>query len=243
VSSPPSASRHLRLYRAALLLYPRTFRRSYRDPMLQLFTDCVRTTGAKVWLRTVPDLVRTVPAQRIEAVMSFLRLSPGARVVALALLVVGVAVLGIGFGVGYAPALAVVIVVLVLSQRSVFAPALRGERAPLRHAVVQAWWAPIAALLGAVMILFGFGTIFEAHNWGGRIVGSALLLAFGFGMLFGLKRRPFARQSGNAVILVTTIPALMFFWIIVPTVAALVIWVGVLSSGFSDESVTPASLV
>jgi hypothetical protein len=92
------------------------------------------------------------------------------------------------------------------------------------------------------MLFFGFGTIFEAHNWGGRVFGSALLLALGFGMFYGLMRRPFARQSGNALILITTIPAFLFFWVIVPTVAAIVIWVGVLSSGFSDERVTPASV-
>src|SRR5205814_2276738 len=89
--SPP-ADRHLRLYRAALVLYPRSFRRSYREPMLQLFGDCVRDVGAKAWLRAAPDLVRTVPAQRIEAVMNRLHLSSGARVVALALIVLGAAV-------------------------------------------------------------------------------------------------------------------------------------------------------
>src|SRR4051794_22389064 len=51
---------HLRLYRALLVLFPRSFRRGYREPMLQLFGDCVRARGAKTWLRTVPDLIRTV---------------------------------------------------------------------------------------------------------------------------------------------------------------------------------------
>ena len=77
-----STTRHVRLYRAALVLYPRTFRRSYREPMVQLFGDCVRTAGAKVWLRAIPDLVRTIPAQRIEAVMAHLR--PGSRIAAIA---------------------------------------------------------------------------------------------------------------------------------------------------------------
>jgi hypothetical protein len=54
-------------------------------------------------------------------------------------------------------------------------------------------------------------------------------------------RRPFARESGNAVILVATVPALLFFWVIVPTVLALVIWVGVLTSGFNEQPVAPAA--
>jgi hypothetical protein len=239
--SPP-ADRHLRLYRAALVLYPRSFRSSYREPMLQLFGDCVRDVGAKAWLRAAPDLVRTVPAQRIEAVMNRLHLSSGARVVALALIVLGAAVVGVGFGVGFVPVIAIAVVAIAFSQRGLFTPVLGGERAPLRHAVVQTWWAPVAALLGLAMLFFGVGTIFEAHNWGGRVFGSALLLAFGFGMFYGLMRRPFARQSGNALILITTIPCLIVFWVIVPTVLALVVWAGVITSGFSDESVAPASL-
>ena len=59
-------------------------------------------------------------------------------------------------------------------------------------------------------------------------------------MLLGLKRRPFSREGGNALILLATVPALTFFWIIVPTVLALVVWVGVLSSGFSEEEIVQA---
>jgi hypothetical protein len=226
------------------MLYPRAFRRSYREPMVQLFGDCVRTAGAKVWLRTIPDLVRTVPAQRIEAAMALLRVNTLARVVAIVLIVLGGVVVAMGSGGPViVAAFALAAMAFLALGRGTLVPVFRGERAPLRHALVQAWWAPLAGLLGAAMIFFGVGTIFEAHNWGGRVVGSSILLAFGFGMLFGLARRPFARASGNALILITTIPAMLFFWVIVPTVVALVVWVGVLSSGFSDDSVTPASVI
>jgi hypothetical protein len=233
-------SRHIRVYRALLLLYPRSFRRSYREPMLQLFRDCVQDAGARVWLRTVPDLVRTVPALRLEAVMSGPRTA--ARLLALVLIVLGAVVVALGAGGPVAVAAIAVVVLAVLAVgRGALVPVFRGERAPLRRALVQTWWAPLAGLLGAAMIFFGFGTIFEARNWGGRIFGSTFLILFGLGMFQGLTRRPFARASGNALILVTTIPALLFFWVIVPTVIALVIWVGVLTSGFSDEEVAPAS--
>lgn len=227
-------ARHRALYRALLVLYPRSFRVDYGDPMAQLFADRVRDVGAKAWLRALPDLARTVPIQRIEAVMS--RLGPRARVLALAFAVLGATAVSIGIGGGAVLPIAVAVVAVLISQRRLFA-SLGGERAPLRHAVVQAWWAPIAGLLGGVMILAGIGTIFEAHNLGGRIVGSSLLLAFGGAMLYGLMRRPFARMPGNALILLATTPALPFFWLVVPTLAAIVIWAGVLASGFEEPAV------
>lgn len=234
MARPRPGTRHEAVYRGLLVLYPRSFRRGYRDPMVQLFADHVRDVGAKAWLRALPDLVRTVPVQRIEAVMN--RLGPAARVLALAFAVLGATAVSIGIGAGAVPIIAVAVVAVLVSQRRLFA-SLGGERAPLRHALVQAWWAPIAGLLGLAMILAGVGTIFEAHNWGGRVFGSSLLLAFGAGMLFGLMRRPFARTAGNALILLTTVPAMPFFWLVVPPLVALTIWVGVLASGFEEPAV------
>jgi hypothetical protein len=231
---------HLRIYRALFVLYPRSFRQEYRAPMLQLFGDCVRDRGAKVWLRTVPDLARTIPSQRLESVMSAAHTA--SRVAALVFIVLAGVVIALGVGgPAIVAALGVLVVALLAVGRGALGPVFRGERAPLRRALVQTWWAPVAGLLGAAMILFGFGTIFEAHNWGGRIFGSAVLFAFGSGMLYGLTRRPFARTSGNALILITSIPAFLFFWMVVPTVIALVIWIGVFTSGFEDKVVAPAS--
>ena len=227
-------ARHQALYRALLVLYPRSFREGYADPMAQLFADRVRDVGAKAWLQTLPDLVRTVPVERIEAVMS--RLGPRAGVLALAFVVLGVAVASMIVGAGAVPTVAVAVVAVLVSRRQLFA-SLGGERAPLRHALVQAWWAPVAGLLGLAMVLAGVGTIFEAHNLGGRIVGSSLLMAFGGAMLFGLMRRPFARSPGNALILLATLPAIVMFWMIIPPLAAIAIWVGVLASGFEEPAV------
>lgn len=226
------ADRHQALYRAFVTLYPRSFRTDYGDPMVQLFADRVRDVGAKAWLRALPDLARTVPVERIEAVMS--RLGPRARVLALAFAVLGATAVSIGIGGGGVLIIAVAVVAVLVSQRHLFG-SLGGERAPLRHAVVQAWWAPVAALLGLAMLVAGVGTIFEAHNLSGRIVGSSLLMAFGGAMLFGLMRRPFARTQGNAFVLLATVPAFPMFWLVVPLLAAIAIWVGVLSSGFEED--------
>ena len=152
------------------------------------------------------------------------------RYTTLALLVAGGA--AVATGVGRLPTLAVfvafVVVLLVHNRRSLGAVA--GTTAPLRSAVVQAWWAPIAAVLGVATVLAGIGTVFEAHNLGGRIVGSSVLVLFGASTLWGLVRRPRHRQAGDALLLVGTLPALTFFWLVVPTVAALAVWVGVLTA-------------
>ncbi len=235
MESPRSIARHQALYRALLSLYPRSFRDAYAEPMAQLFGDHLRQIGTRAWLRTGPDLARTVPIERREVIMA--GLSSVRRVLVLALVVLGATVVSIGLGGGAVVIVAIAVVALLVTQRRLFVSAPLGERAPLRHAVVQAWWAPVAALLGLTMVVAGVGTVFEAHNWGGRIVGSALLLAFGSGMLLGLMRRPFDRVVGNSLILLTTIPALLFFWVIVPPLAAIVVWFGVLSSGFDNRPV------
>ena len=99
----------------------------------------------------------------------------------------------------------------------------------------------MAALLGVAMLVFGVGTVFAAHNLGGRIFGSGVLLLLGGTMLRGLMRRPYDRAAGNAMILLATVPAFAFFWIIVAAVAALLVWIGVLGAGFDDEPAGPTT--
>ena len=240
MASARAAARHEALYRALVVLYPRSFREDYAGPMVQLFADRVRDAGAKAWLRALPDLARTVPLQRIEDVMS--RVGTRARVLRLAFVVVAATAVVVGLGTGggvlagAVPLLAIAVVAVLVRERRLIV-SLRGERAPLRHAVTQGWWAPLAALLGVAMLVFGVGTAFEAHNLGGRIVGSSLLLAFGGAMFLGLARRPFNRTAGNTLILLATIPSLALFWTIVPLVIAAAVWIGVLAGGFEEPAV------
>jgi hypothetical protein len=230
---------HVGVYRSLLRLYPRSFRADYGEPMAQIFADRLRDTGRRAWFLAGPDLLRTVPIQRTEALMA--SLGPGARVGVIAALVAGAVVASIGLGGGAVPLLVLLAAAgVVLRNRSVMAAPF-GERAPLWPAVIQAWWAPMATLLGVAMLVLGVGTIFEASNLGGRIFGSGLLLLLGSMMLVGLMRRPFDRVAGNSMILVATVPAFAFFWIVVPTVLAVLVWIGVLSAGFSDEPAPAAT--
>jgi len=62
-----AASLGSRLYALLLYVYPRSFRREYGESMLQLFNDQRRAVSgaggnAMLWLKTLRDLVQSVPA-------------------------------------------------------------------------------------------------------------------------------------------------------------------------------------
>ena len=235
-----TSARHTATYRVVLHAYPRSFRRDYGDAMTQLFADRVRDVGAKAWLRVVPDLARSVPQQRIEAVMS--NLSTGKRVVGIVAFVILLAVATFGLG-GPGVVLPVVgaVALLAASQRRYFRSMVGGDRIRLHRSVVQTWWAPAAAVIAAGEIALGIDNAFSASNWGGRTFGAVVPVLIGAAMLYGLMRRPFARAAGNGLILLATIPALMFFWAVLPPLLAIVVWIGVLSSGFDQEPAIASS--
>lgn len=68
------SSRHVRVYRALLRVYPRQFRAEYRDEMTRLFADQLRdarsTAGGvgvvRLWVRSLVDLVVTAPGLHLE---------------------------------------------------------------------------------------------------------------------------------------------------------------------------------
>ena len=236
-----NAQRHTSAYRTLLRAYPRSFRHDYGEPMTQLFADRVRDVGATAWLRVVPDLARTAPQQRIEAIMS--HRSKGTTVLAIGTLGILLAfvVVGVGGPGGLLPVVAV-IVALIYTQRRLFASMFGADRIPLRRAVTQTWWAPLAALMAATEIFFGTVNALDASNWGGRVFGSTILWAVGAAMLYGLTRRPFARTAGNTMILLASLPYFALFWAIVPPLMGLVLWTGVIRDGFDHErSAAPAT--
>lgn len=61
-----------RIYRMLLKAYPERYRRHYESPMAQLFSDQLRAADTPwkrtaLWLRTLGDLARTLPARHVEA--------------------------------------------------------------------------------------------------------------------------------------------------------------------------------
>jgi hypothetical protein len=70
-----------RIYRALLFLYPRRFRRDYREPLVQLYRDERRDRSAS-WPRLAGDVVMSAPIQYKEA---FRTMSTQTKLVVLAL--------------------------------------------------------------------------------------------------------------------------------------------------------------
>src|SRR5438477_7714672 len=78
MTSEKSVTRSQRIYRSLLLLYPRAFRQVYGADMMQVFGDRLREEraasggrgSASVWWRTLLDLFRSAPLQRMEKPMS-----------------------------------------------------------------------------------------------------------------------------------------------------------------------------
>jgi len=62
--------RQVALYRRLTALYPQSFREEYRDDLTTTFALQLADDGAlRCWLRTVLDLILTVPTQRMESQM------------------------------------------------------------------------------------------------------------------------------------------------------------------------------
>jgi hypothetical protein len=118
---------HQRVYRSLLVLYPPSFRREWGPAMVQLFCDQLRhprrpgrAVGVRVWLRTLDDLLSSVPRQQWEAFME--QTSTVNRAVIVTSVVAIMAALGTGLavvtaGIGPAIPLAVLLAVVVVIYR------------------------------------------------------------------------------------------------------------------------------
>src|SRR5688572_33190940 len=98
----------------------------------------------------VPSVRRErAPRTREMAAMS---MNPAARVVTLAVAVMGATAVAVGIRRGgVVIVVAVFVVGLVLTRRRSLA-AVTGDRARLGQALTQAWWAPVAAVLGVALV-------------------------------------------------------------------------------------------
>ncbi len=174
-----------RLYALLLHLYPSSFRREYGESMLQLFNDQRRAVSgaggnAMLWLKTLRDLVQSVPAAYSNGHQADGQRRSGAVgavfVWGLIVALVGVFLVSavvIPSAVGYMP-LAVDAGAPAASEQS-----LAGEPSPYRAVVVVAIVA-VATLLAAAAFLFSLA---QRSLWNGAAVflAGALLSTFTLG--------------------------------------------------------------
>ena len=137
-----------RVYRMLLLLYPRRFRRDYRDPMVQLYRDARRDRRAS-WTRLASDVVASAPVQHKEALRT-MRTSTKLLVLALVLVTGIVAFAAVG-GALLALALMLLLAWVLLAVR-------RERGAPLSPST---WWKLTLAGIG----ILAFCVLFFGGPW------------------------------------------------------------------------------
>jgi len=213
-----------RIYRAFLMFYPGSFRREFGDLMSQAFCDRLRDRGApRTWALVGADLIHSVPQQIME--VSLMSQKWMGAVTALAAVVLVTL-----FAIGVGPPIVLLGAVVAFVGLLAIVSAKRGDR-PTEYLYggtapkTWTWWTILAVLLGATYVVTATGQLIDTPK--ATNVG-ALAIMIGFAGLigFGLRLRKQSRISGNWMVIFATAPALMFFWVIVPTVVGVAIIVG-----------------
>ena len=150
------------VYRACVGLYPRAFRRHYREDLVQHFDDLIVDRGRRgAFLRTGLDLVITVPNYRLERIMSPQRSAKTLVVLISLVAAAGVASFLTGVGPGPGFVLLGAAMVLGIAQRSTLAKALRTPVVGLRRRRLR-----ISAGLALVFVVcFGVYTAVIGDHW------------------------------------------------------------------------------
>ncbi len=114
-----------RIYESLLWLYPRDFRRKYRQDLVQNFNDLLGDRGIRsAWARTSVDLIVTVPRYRLESVMSEQKSATTINIALVVLSVGGFLALTTGFY-PIMPVFWIAAIVLAFVQRGTLARAIR----------------------------------------------------------------------------------------------------------------------
>lgn len=173
-------------------------------------------------------------------------LTPTQLIITLATLTASLVVLTLVLGLGPvgaigAGAIASLAIGLIVGQRSKLARSFEvsdgASAISIRRVLSQAWWAPLAALHGAMTIIFGVmvGLRTEGVPVTDALIGTAVTLAFGAAVIGGLVLRLSRPAVGSGLILLGTIWLAMGFWMVWPPLLAALIWVGVIASAISSS--------
>lgn len=225
------------LYRSLTRLYPVEFRARFGEEMQQLLRDEMRA-GRLRWRRVFADLAGSALLQRWEGPGMKTRLAVALFVLVFVvggtMLIVGAAEWLTG-GMFAAAMLAAVgaiygIALLIGRRKSLGAEHDYGTRR------FRWWWVP-AVILGTFQVLFMAGMLIDDPKKE-NVFATCLVGAFSALVFAGMRIRN--RRAGNWMIAMGVLPMLPFFWVIVPTLVALLVIVMALSDNIRMSSPRPA---
>ncbi len=187
---------HLALYRRLTTCYPRTFRVEYGEDLTATFELQLREHGpSRCWLRTLQDLIITVPIQHLESRMkhptSFHVTSSRVTVTCLTLAIAG-ALAAIVTGSLYAVIfllVALLAVAIAVMSRKATKPVLALENS----AKWKKFLAAGTALLAIIIVLLNVppNNTQELSAWAWSLMAGSMLLSFtliGAGVVLGVAR-------------------------------------------------------
>jgi hypothetical protein len=238
------ASRQQAVYRALLVLYPRSFRKEYGDDMVQAFGDLARDGGRRrgaLWTRAFRDLLVSAPSVRWEeGIMRSSWLVVGGVLAAVAASVV-VATVGLGFPGIAAALIAMAVIGGVFTWSAVAArrsgrPTEQVYRAPAKS---WNWWTVLAGLIGVFYVVVTAAHLVDEpkiENVGGLAFFGGLAVA----IAAGIRLRARANPAGAWLIATAALPALGLFWWIAPTIAGTLVIGAAITESVTLRRVTAA---
>jgi hypothetical protein len=164
------------IYRTFVRLYPKTFRDTYGDDLVQHLDDLVADRGTRAaWSRTALDLAVTIPRYRLETIMNERHSANTITVTAGLLAATGVA--GILVGLYPGGLLLVVALALAIAQRSAIARTLRApdlhrRRRRLQTAAVLA----VICVASFIVYLMLIGDTWTTRETVLAIIGNAAMI-------------------------------------------------------------------
>ena len=218
---------HRTLYAALLHLYPRTFRREYGRLMVDAFSDRLDERGTRhTWATIARDLSFSVPQQTLrETFLSQSWMAGVTVVLALAMLaatwVAGGSSLLFAYGLGFVAFLGLWSADLGSRPR---AEPTGTDVGPKRWT----WWTILATVMAGLYVVAAAAQMLsdpKATN-----IGAFALMA-GFAAVIGLvlALRSRSQGIGRWMVVIGMIPALVFFWLVVPPPVAIAVICGAAS--------------
>lgn len=225
----------MRLYRALMACYPRSFRDRFGDEMLLDFADARRDMGVAIWTRTLAELVTAAPRARWEEGIVRTKLLAG---LVLFLIVGGATLLVTGAAgvlrVGFVPLLVLIGVLGLLGIATAVSRA--GAERTYAAGGRRWWWVP-AGLLGAFEVVMGVGQLIDDPK--SANLGALVMFLLFAGLIFG-GMIVSNRIAGNWMIAIGALPMLPFVWMFAPPILALVVIVMAVADNLRATRTVPA---